>query len=533
VAGGPGPIPGAPANELEKLKGLVAQYFPVYETRITAYSLVLLVHADPSTLEGQFDRLRQELWPLFYVPQIRREGGEYVVEVVRRPPLSPYGGAVNLALLIATIVSTVFAGAFLWVAYRGGATLLPGDLLWGGIYFAAPLMAILGLHELAHYAMARYHRVDASLPYFLPVPPPFLIFGTFGAFISLREPFPDKKALLDIGAAGPIAGFAVAIPVTLLGLHLSALTAAPSPIACGPTFVGIGYGNLLLGTPLIWQLFTLFVPGSMLNLHPLAIAGWVGILVTAFNLLPAGQLDGGHVARALLGKYSVYASWAVIAALLVLGVEAYVGWLIFAVFIFLVGLRHPPPLNDISPVGAKRIAVGVLAVAILVSGFTLVPLAAPTGAFHLQGEATAPAAAPAGAVWANNQSVTGVNGDQVGHAYIVSGAIAAVNLTGANGSGPGATGRLTGANLTAFEANASWQILAPNGNVTTFDHRGSFTLPHAEYGFVAAGGSGDWAVIFGDSQLATVSLVITVTQLCPTPTVANSDVWRTDVYPAG
>src|SRR5208282_5958229 len=119
------------------------------------------------------------------------------------------------------IASTVAAGGFLWLVYRGGFNLAPSDFVNGGIYFAAPLMAILGLHELAHFLVARHHHVAASLPYFIPVPPPFLLFGTFGAFISLREPIPSKKVLLDIGAAGPIAGFLVAVPITIAGMMLS------------------------------------------------------------------------------------------------------------------------------------------------------------------------------------------------------------------------------------------------------------------------------------------------------------------------
>ncbi len=523
----PGPLPAASDSELERLKGVVGRYFPIYETRIAPMSLVLLVHADPATLEAKFDELRREMWPLFYVPQIRLDKGEYQIEVVRRPPQSPWGVYVNLALLIATVVSTIFAGAFLWVAYRGGSMLTGTDLLYGALFFSLPLMTILGLHELAHFWAARRHHVDASLPYFLPVPPPLLIFGTFGAFISLREPFPDKKALLDIGASGPIMGFLVAIPVTILGLHLSVTSPALAATTCGPTFLGYSYGNLVIETPIVWSLFSLLVPGATPNIHPLALAGWVGILVTAFNLLPAGQLDGGHVARALLGKNATYASWASLFILVILFVAtSYFGWLLFAIFIFFVGMRHPPPLNDISPLGAPRIAVGVLAVGILLTGFTAVPLSEATGAFHLQNEATAPIQhlAP-GAAMGVNLSFDLVNRDIVAHAYVVSASIDRVQVTVNN-----TTVVLSGPQLSAFEANSTWTVLAPNGNVTTYARTGAFTQAHPEYTLLNASSTGSFVVGFENTEAATVSVTIVVTQLCPVESVGNTNSWQTDIY---
>jgi membrane-associated protease RseP (regulator of RpoE activity) len=527
VTAGAGPLPASGGNELERLKARVAEYFPVYETRITAYSLVLLVQADPATLEERFDRLRQELWPLYYVPQIRLDHGEYTVEVIRRPTQNLWGGLVNLVLLLATVVSTMVAGAFLWVAYRNGTSLTAPDFLWGAVFFAAPLLLILGLHELAHFWMARRHHVDASLPYFLPVPPPFLIFGTFGAFISLREPFPNRKALLDIGAAGPIAGFLVAIPVTLLGLHLSLTSPVASPTFCGVTFFGVNYNSWAIETPAFWSLLALIVPGASQNLHPLALAGWVGILVTAFNLLPAGQLDGGHVARALLGKRAVYASYAVLLTLGVLFVlTSYVGWLIFALFVFFVGMRHPPPLNDISPLGGRRVAVGIVAMAILVSGFTVVPLVQANGSFHLQNEATAPVKPlPAGAAMGDNLSFAIANGDILPHAYIVSGSVERVTMQ-QNGSST----VLSGPALAGFLANSTWVVTSPNGNVSTFSGTGSFSLPHAAYGKIDPGASGQYTVAFFNTQQATVTLDLVATQLCPVPTVGNTASWQPNAY---
>ena len=523
---GADPLSSSSSNELDRIKAIVGQYFPVYETRVTPFSLILLVHVEAASLETKFDALRREMWPLFYVPQIREEHGEHLIEIVRRPPQSRWGNYVNLALLVATVVSTVFAGAFLWVAYRGGVAITGTDLLYGGIFFSAPLMLILGLHELAHFVMARHHHVDASLPYFLPVPPPILIFGTFGAFISLREPFPNRKALLDIGAAGPIVGFVVAIPITLLGLHLSNSSPALSAAFCGPTFLGFSYGNLVFGTPLIWELFSWFIPGAFSNLNPLALAGWVGILVTAFNLLPAGQLDGGHVARALLGKHSAWASWAVFAALLVMGALFYFGWFIFALFIFLVGMRHPPPLNDLSPLGAKRMAVGAIAVVLLIGGFTLIPLATPTGQFQIIDQSSSGIRPlPPGAAMADRLSFTVQDQDLIEHAYILNASVAAVT-TSSNGT----TLPLSGPALAEFEANSTWAVQQPNGNVSYFNDTAGFSLPRAAYSSISSGGRAEFVVTFSNSEQASVTVYLDVTQLCPIAGVGNTNSWVTTVY---
>jgi hypothetical protein len=263
----------APATELERLRTAVGVYFPVYETRLTPQSLLLVVHAEPSTLEERFDRLRRELWAQYYIPQIRRDRGEYVIELIRRPRTRSWGRWSNVLLLCLTIVTTVAAGGLLWLAYVGGSRVEPGDFLYGGLAFALPLMGILAIHELAHYVVARYHHVEASVPYFLPLPPPFVLFGTFGAFISLREPIPSKKALLDIGASGPLAGFAVAVPVTALGMFLSAHGPVLSVANCGPTILGVGYGNLAFGQSLFWIALGKLVPVSLLHMHPVETGG--------------------------------------------------------------------------------------------------------------------------------------------------------------------------------------------------------------------------------------------------------------------
>jgi hypothetical protein len=507
--GGPWGIPPPPGTEIDRIRAAVAQYFPVYETRITPQSLLLLVHADPASLEERFDRLRQDLWRQYYVPQIRRERGEFIVEVVRRPTRRPWSSLANVILLALTVLTTVTAGAFLWLSFAGGSQLTASDFLWGGLSFALPLMLILGLHELAHFVMARHHRVEASLPYFIPVPPPFLLFGTFGAFISLREPIPDKKALLDIGASGPLAGFAVSIPVTLFGLFLSAHTHPLSVANCGPSILGVTYGNFLIGPSLIWFVLSKFIPLGLVSLHPVALAGWVGLLVTAINLLPAGQLDGGHVFRALLGDRARFVSYAAVALLFGLGVFLYQGWIIFAILILFLGMRHPPPLNDISPLDAKRLAVGLVAAGILVAGFVIVPIAAPSGDFAVGNPSFTPVALPAGAALADNVSLTTVNQDEISHGYLVSGTITSVVATVG-----GKPMELTGPALAAFEANSTWRVYLPNGNTSNFTGAGAFSEPTDQYFALDPGGSANVTVTYLNSQPAVVTLSVTVAELC-------------------
>ncbi len=453
--------PLGPLSELDRIRSLVGRYFTIYETRTTPYSLIFLVNIDPTALEGRFNQLAREMWGLYYIPQIRLEHGEHLIEVVRRPQRKTYGGKVNWLMLVLTALSTLFAGAFLWVSYEGGSGLTLSDLLWGGVFFAAPLMAILGLHELAHYFTARKHQVEASLPFFLPMPPPFVIFGTFGAFISLREPIPNRKALMDIGVSGPLAGFAAAIPVTLAGLFLSLRSPVLPLTNCGPTFLSIPYGDLVLGPSVIWWFLGLFFPVGLSNLSPLAIAGWVGLLVTSINLLPAGQLDGGHVFRALLGRRSTWVSIAAVVVLLVLGLF-YTGWIFFALLVLFLGVRHPPPLNDLSPLDTSRKLLGLGAAAVLVAGFAFIPIATPTGLAVFEQRSVG---AYDNTTTDTNLTVGLVNQDFVSHAYFLS-----INIT------PSAA-----PNASAFLSQLHWSLSWSGGGSTGFlkGTGGTIALPFA------------------------------------------------------
>src|SRR6266446_6031318 len=356
----------SPAAEIESIRTVVAKYFTVYGVVVTPLALTFQVTSPTGGIDAPFDGLRQELVPKDYIPTITQERGETLVHVQRRPRMRFARRQVNLLLLLLTLPSIVFfGGAWNWSSYSGEPILSAASIGYGSLFFSLPLLTILGSHEMGHYLVAKRYKVQASLPFFLPSLPPL---GTLGAFISLRDPIPNRRALLDIGVSGPLVGFAIAIPVTLAGLALS--TASPS---LPPSIAGEQ-----IQASLLFNFLSLFFPlPDSFVMHPLAFAGWVGLFVTAINLLPAGQLDGGHVARALFGRNQFYVSWA--AVLLLFGMSIfYPGWFIFGFLILMLGVRHPPPLNDLTRLDPARKLVGIVAVAILIVTFVPQPFA-PVG----------------------------------------------------------------------------------------------------------------------------------------------------------
>jgi Zn-dependent protease len=352
--------------ELDSVSRIVGKYFPIYETRVSPNVYTFFVRVDETTMEERFDQMRMEMTPQMFIPIFTSENGEQVIHVQKRPQVRYRSVYVNLIFLLATIGTTIFAGMMHWAGYQGLDLYSFESLAYGTLYFAFPLLAILATHEFGHYFMARRHNVAASLPFFIPSFPPL---GTFGAVISMRDPIPNRKALLDIGFAGPIFGLMVAIPVTAIGLYLTSIGAKPVP-----TDLGQG-GGLAFFPPLLFQFLEMMIPipQNVLS-HPTAFAGWVGLFVTALNLIPAGQLDGGHIARALLGKNATYVSYASLMILFFLGM-LYFGWMIIALLILLLGATHPPPLNDVTKLDVRRKIVGSTAAIMLVLCFVIVPVA--------------------------------------------------------------------------------------------------------------------------------------------------------------
>jgi membrane-associated protease RseP (regulator of RpoE activity) len=237
-----------------------------------------------------------------------------------------------------------------------------------GVPFSASLLLILLAHEFSHYITSHRHGVRASLPMFIPGPP---LAGTFGAIIRIESPIPDRRSLLEIGMSGPLAGFLVALPLAVVGLKLSHVVARTAT-AVAPVGGDIGVG---LGSSLIFTLLERLVLGSVppdasLVLHPVAFAAWIGFFVTALNLLPVGQLDGGHVLYALAGRRQEGISRGVLLLLAPLGFFWW-GWFLWGGMLLLMGLRHPPVLEESSPLGTREKLLGAIAAALL--ALTLAP----------------------------------------------------------------------------------------------------------------------------------------------------------------
>jgi membrane-associated protease RseP (regulator of RpoE activity) len=325
-------------------------------------------------LDLLIDRFR----PFGYTPFLRQEGDTVAVQAW---PLAetavPRRIAVNVLLFVVTCLSTLvaglsFAGSPTFDALRASSS---AARFLAGLPFAFTLMAILGVHELGHYVTARYYGAAVSLPYFIPAP---LGFGTLGAIILMRSPARDRNSLFDIAAAGPLAGLAVAFPAIFLGLAWSSVVPMPPG---GYT----AFGDSALTWTLAYLRFGPIPPGYMLFTHPMADAAWAGFLVTALNLFPVGQLDGGRIAYALFGRHHRAIGKATVSALLLFGVGSFLwnfrasggdafaalasslNWFVWAGLIsFLVGFHHTPPLDDLSPISPGRRLVGVICLVLLI-----------------------------------------------------------------------------------------------------------------------------------------------------------------------
>jgi len=311
---------------------------------------------------------------------------QYVYQVQLQPPPPeqfriPW---VNIVLFIATIISTMFFGAYtahydsdwhrFWITLKFNPR-----ILLDGLPFSITLMVILLSHELGHYFFSRHHHVPASLPYFIPAPN---MIGTFGAVIFMKGRITDRRALLDIGAAGPLAGFIVSLFALYIGVqtaHIVPLAASSGPVMFVPNHI------------ISWA-FSLWLPPVGMNdviTSPILDAAWVGFFVTMLNLLPIGQLDGGHIAYAALGKYTTYLSWIVIGLLMFMGgssllahvlynkVLFWEGWLFFAVFTLVLmgpkGVRHPPPLYPDVKLDWFRWLIAILTLVVFILCFTPTP----------------------------------------------------------------------------------------------------------------------------------------------------------------
>jgi membrane-associated protease RseP (regulator of RpoE activity) len=356
-----------------------------------------------------YDQLAEALKPHKITPLFREEGGRHVIilmDGIVEPKQSK--SWINLVLFILTLVSMLLTGALF--SYEGPGTENEFELILDlfanlelGIPFGLSLLAILMAHEFGHYLAGRLNNTHVSLPYFIPFP--FSPFGTMGAFIQLKEPPRNRRILLDIGIAGPLAGLAVTIPLLLIGLYLSPVEVFPSFIPEGVHFqmegnsilyllakyvvhgewlpAPVSYGGVSPLTYWVRYLFTGFptpIGGRDVFLHPMAWAGWAGLLVTALNLIPAGQLDGGHVLFVLFGRKVRRILPFILILLSLLGL-VWAGWWIWVFLIFFFGGYHAEPLDQITRLDPRRKAVAIFGLVLFFFIFIPVPLRFITGPY--------------------------------------------------------------------------------------------------------------------------------------------------------
>ncbi len=278
-------------------------------------------------------------------------------------------------LFLLTLASTTIAGAFHYALFVSEFEARPFAFHWTlllqGFWYSGTLLGILGAHEMGHYLLCRRYNVDASLPYFIPMPPIIFLTGTLGAVIKIREPFPNRTVLFDIGVAGPIAGFLLLVPALFYGMTISNVVQAPTQ------------GSILfLGEPLLFQwamraVFGTIRDGYTVNMHPMVFAAWFGMLATALNLLPFGQLDGGHITYATLGRWSTPISILTVATavgMTFLSISWLLMTLMMVAMLVILGPRHPRVIYEHEPLSAGRNLIAVAALIMFILCFTPVPI---------------------------------------------------------------------------------------------------------------------------------------------------------------
>jgi membrane-associated protease RseP (regulator of RpoE activity) len=279
----------------------------------------------------------------------------------------------HLTLFVLTIVSTTLVGFDHYLGYMSDFGRQPvrisSELILHGFWYSGTILLFLGAHEFGHYLACRYYQVDASLPYFIPMP--IVLTGTLGAFIRIREPIPTKRMLFDIGIAGPLAGFAVALPALFIGVALSPVVRVPENLS------GFNLGEPLLFRAATWLTWGSIPDGYSVNLHPIGFASWFGLLATALNLFPIGQLDGGHISYAVLGRRSTTVTLGSI--FVAIGLTFFsMSWLVWTFLLIAMtlamGPRHPRTIDEDIPLDRTRNWMAGLALLILVLCFTPSPI---------------------------------------------------------------------------------------------------------------------------------------------------------------
>jgi membrane-associated protease RseP (regulator of RpoE activity) len=366
----------APTVAPETLAALQSRLEPMLS--MTGHKTVGNVVQFTGHLKGQSEEMFRRIREAFAhdpITPMLLEGEENDVRVVLLPgqqterESKPENWALHWGLFFATIATTTWAGAL-----DAGVNLLSHPEQFAvGLPYSLGLLLILGSHELGHYFTAKFHHIRVTPPYFIPVP---FALGTFGAFIKIKSLTPDRRALFDVAVAGPLAGLVFAIPALLIGLRFSEVIPGGAGFGPGLRESGVNVGssillafltNISLGAPV--------TPGAHLVLHPLAFAGWLGLIVTALNLLPIGQLDGGHISHALFGSRAARAISVVgMFSLFLLALFVWPGLMFWAFIVFFIaGVRDAPAANDLTPVGPGRVLLGLFSFLVLLLIIVPVP----------------------------------------------------------------------------------------------------------------------------------------------------------------
>lgn len=365
------PPPPQPEPPSQATLAQVSEVFHATREQKTGDAIVLegQLHTDA---DHAYDILKERFADSENMPLLQEdEAGRPSVILAPRNMFTPRGRNrspwLNLVLFVATIATTTWAGAL----HQGVSLLEQPSQFALGLPYSLALILILGAHELGHYFTARAHGMHVTLPFFIPIP---FALGTFGAFIQLKSPAETRRALFDMAVAGPLAGLVFAVPALYFGLQLSEIVAAAEGADMMHAGANVGSSALLAAVAKV-AIGEELLTGHVLQLHPLAFAGWLGLIVTALNLLPIGQLDGGHMADAMFGpRVSGSVSMLSIFALFLLGLFVWSGLLVWAFIVyFIAGRKGMPPLNNVSRLTPGRQAVGWFAYAILVAILLPVP----------------------------------------------------------------------------------------------------------------------------------------------------------------
>ncbi len=365
-----------PSEEITTLREAVDQIMLVSRVNQPDQPIIVVQYVGQLTIDSgdAFDHMQPTLKSLgmhaYFT--LNEETGDHHITVLQgtfNPQPRPWWP--NAVLFILTLLSVLFTGATIQAGVEDREVTELADIhLLEGWKYALSLMLILGAHELGHYFAARRHNVSVTLPYFIPLP--FIgLFGTLGAFIQLREPMRNRKVLFDVGVAGPLAGLFFAVPILFLGL-------ATSNIEVTPTDEDImREGNSIMYAASKVMVFGRFLPDDATNedvfVNQFAMAGWTGLFITALNLVPLGQLDGGHVLYTILGPRAGQLFWPIIGIFALLSVWNS-AWILWTVLLFFLGRVYARPLEDITPLGRTRRYIGYLAILIFILTFTPNPI---------------------------------------------------------------------------------------------------------------------------------------------------------------